>query len=176
MDAYGASSLPEDARAFFAAWIGHGNAGEWGRFATMMHPDIVLADPMMAEPARGREQAFDRARAQYAPFPDGRLEMIGDPFVSLEEPEFAYRWRFLGTHLHAIDPPGFAPTGRRVEIEGTSVLRFRDQQVVDVRLFFDATDAARQLLAAPSAGSPLEQLAVLVQRLRAWWSRRSHRE
>lgn len=170
-----APGLPDDARAFFTAWIGHSNAGEWDRFVTMMHPDIALTDPMMVEPARGREQALVRAKAQYTPFPDGRLEMIGDPFVSLGEPELAYRWRFLGTHLHRIDPPGFAPTGRRVEIEGTSVLRFRDQQVVDVRLFFDATDAARQLLAAPSAGSRLEQVAVLAQRLRAWWSRRSHR-
>lgn len=175
LDTYGAFGLPNDVRAFFTAWIGHGNAGEWDRFVTMMHPDIVLADPMMVEPARGRAQAFNRAKAQYAPFPDGRLEMLGDPFVSLEEPELAYRWRFVGTHLGAIDPPGFAPTGRRVEIEGTSVLRFRDQQVVDVRLFFDATEAARQLLAAPSADSPLEHIAVLAQRLRARWSRRSHR-
>lgn len=175
LDTHDARSLPDDARAFFAAWIGHANAREWGRFVTMMHPDIVLTDPMMVEPARGRAPALVRVKAQYTPFPDGRMEVVGDPFVSLEEPELAYRWRFLGTHLHGIDPPGFAPTGRRVEIEGTSVLRFRDQQVVDVRLFFDATEAARQLLAAPSAGSPVERVAVLAQRLRAWWSRRSHR-
>lgn len=175
LDTHDAPGLPDDARGFFTAWTGHANAGEWDRFATMMHPDIVLTDPMMVEAARGCEPVLDRVKAQYTPFPDGRMEMIGDPFVSLEEPELAYRWRFLGTHLRAIDPPGFAPTGRRVEIEGTSVLRFRDQQVVDVRLFFDATDAARQLLAAPSAGSPLEQVAVLAQRLRALWSRRSHR-
>lgn len=131
----GAPGSPEDTRAFFLAWIGHGNAGDWDRFVRLMHPDIVLADPMMLDPARGREQELDRA----------------------------------------VDPPGFAPTGRRVEIEGCSVLRFRDRQVVDVRLFFDTTDAARQLLAAPAAGSPLERVAVLAQRPRAWWSRRSLR-
>ncbi len=101
------------------------------------------------------------------------MEMLGDPFVSLEEPELSYRWRFVGTHLRAIDPPGFAPTGQRVEIEGVSVLRFRDQLVVEVRLFFDATDAARQLLAAPPVGSPIERVVVLAQRTRARSSRRS---
>jgi len=108
-----------------------------------------------------------RVRAQYDPFPDGRIEMIGGAFVSLDEPELAYRWRFVGTHLRPVRPPGFAATGRRIGIERTSVLRFRNHLVVDICLFFDATDAARQLLAAPRAGSPLERIVVLAQRLRA---------
>lgn len=164
---------PEDVRAFFAAWIGSANGGDWDRFAELMHPDVVITDPMAPEPARGHVDALARAKAQYEPFPDGRIDMLGDPFVSVDEPELAYRWRFVGTHLGAIDPPGFAPTGRPMTIDGASVLRFRDQQVVDVQLFFDAADAARQLLAAPPAGSPVERVVVLSQRVRARWSRRS---
>jgi predicted ester cyclase len=173
MDHDQAPCAPEDVRKFFADWLDRADAGDWDAFARLLHPDVVLTDPMMPEPARGRAAALERARGQYEPFPDGRMEMLGDPFVSLEEPELSYRWRFVGTHLLAIDPPGFAPTGRRVEIEGASVLRFCDQQVIEVRLFFDATDAARQLLAAPPAGSPIERVVVLAQRVRARSSRRA---
>lgn len=169
------SHAPDDVRAFFTSWIDSNNNGDWDSVAQLLHPDVVLSDPMAPQPARGRAAAVRRARAQYEPFPDGRIEMIGSAFVSLDEPELAYRWRFVGTHLRPVHPPGFAATGRRIGIEGTSVLRFRNHLVVDIRLFFDATDAARQLLAAPRAGSPLERIVVLAQRLRAKTSRRVQR-
>ena len=168
-----APQSPDEIRAFFRDWIGHANAGQWERFGRLLHPDIVLDDPMTSEPARGRDEALPRAQAQYAPFPDGRIDMIGAPFVSLDEPELSYRWRFVGIHLRPIDPPGFAPTGQQVVVEGTSVLHFRDGQVDHVRLFFDTTDVARQLLAAPPAGSPLERVIALSQRARVRLRRRS---
>ena len=175
MDDDQAPRSPEDVRKFFDAWLDRANTGNWDAFAEMMHPDIVLTDPMMPEPAHGRADALERAKGQYEPFPDGRAEIVGEPFVSVEEPALAYQWRFTGTHLHRIDPPGFAPTGRVVSVAGTSVLRFRDRQVADVRLFFDTTDVARQLLAAPPAGSPAERVIAIAQRIRARSSRRSRR-
>lgn len=174
MDTHAPQS-PEDVRTFFTNWMDSANAGQWDRFGQLLHPDVVLHDPMTAEPARGREQALPRARAQYEPFPDGRIDIVGAPFVSLDEPELSYQWRFAGTHLHPIHPPGFAPTGRQVVVEGASVLHFRDGQVDRVRLFFDTTDVARQLLAAPPPGSPLEQVMVLAQRLRVRLRGRSGR-
>lgn len=157
---------PEAVRRFFGDWMDSANAGDWDRFGQLMHPDIVLVDPMTPEPARGHVDAVSRARAQYEPFPDGRIDMVGAPFVSLDAPELAYRWRFVGTHLRPIDPPGFAPTGQRVVVEGASVLHFEDGRVDHARLFFDTTDVARQLLAAPPAGSPLESVMALTQRVR----------
>ncbi len=163
---------PEDVRKFFAAWLDSANAGDWEAFARLMHPEIVLREPM-GPAAHGHAAALRRAKEQYEPFPDGRAEMVGEPFVAVDEPALAYQWRFTGTHLHRIDPPGFAPTGRVVSVPGTSVLRFRDQQVADVRLFFDTTDVARQVLAAPAQGSALERVIPVVQRLRARARRRA---
>jgi len=168
-----APQSPEEVLAFFRDWIDHANAGQWERFGQLLHPDIVLDDPMTPQPARGRAEALPRAQAQYEPFPDGRIEMVGAPFVSLDEPELAYRWRFVGTHLRPIDPPGFAPTGQQVVVEGVSLLHFRDGQVDHVRLFFDTTDVARQLLAAPPSGSPLERVIALSQRVRVRLRRRA---
>ena len=166
---------PDEIRAFFRDWIESANTGQWERFGRLLHPDIVLNDPMTPEPARGRHRALPRARAQYEPFPDGRIEMVGAPFVSLDGSELAYRWRFVGTHLRRIDPPGLAPTGHQLVVEGTSVLHFRDGQVDHVRLFFDTTDIARQLLAAPPAGSPFERVIALSQRVRVRLRRRPSR-
>jgi predicted ester cyclase len=163
-------SAPET-RTFFDRWIGSSNRGEWDELATMMHDEILITDPMMPEPAEGKVAAIERARAQYEPFPDGVVTMIGDPFVALDQPELAYRWRFTGTHLRAVKSPGFAPSGRSVEVDGCSVLRFRHGHVVAVDLFFDTTSVARQLLAAPLAGSPMESVIALSQRLRV----RAHR-
>lgn len=156
----------DEVRGFFDAWITSSNAGDWDAVATLMHADVVIADPMYGEPAVGRPAALERVREQYAPFPDGAIAMVGDPFVALDEPELAYRWRFTGTHRRRIDPPGFAATGLPVTLDGTSVLRFVDGLVASVTLSFDTTTVARQLLAAPPAGSPLERGIALAQRAR----------
>jgi hypothetical protein len=103
----------EEVRGFLTRWVGGANAGDWDAVAALMDVDIVYADPMAPTPARGRTAAITRAQQQYAPFPDGLVTMVGAPFVSLDEPEIAYHWRFRGTHLHRVDPPGFAPTGHR---------------------------------------------------------------
>jgi predicted ester cyclase len=166
---------PDAVRTFFTRWIEGSNAGEWVSIAELMHSEIVLRDPMTPEPARGRTEVLARVAEQYAPFPDGRTEMVGAPFVWLEEPELAYRWRFTGTHLRPVDPPGFAPTGQKVEVCGTSVLQFRDQQIAAVSLFFDTTEVARQVLAAPPAGSRLERVIAGAQRARVRWRRLTRR-
>lgn len=167
VDGVRAPRTDTEVRVFFHGWLDGSNAGDWATVAALMHPEIALWDPMMAAPARGRGDALERVKAQYAPFPDAQVEMLGDPFVSLGEPELAYRWRFTGTHLGPIDPPGFAPTGLPVESEGVSVLRFEGALVREATLFLDAAGFARQILAAPPAGSPLERGMVISQRLRA---------
>lgn len=153
-------------REFFRRWITSGNDGDWDRMAGLLHDDVVVEDPMASHPVRGVRDALARVQAQYAPFPDGTIEMLGAPFVSVDEPELAYRWQFTGTSTRRIDPPGFAPTGLPVRLRGTSVLRFQDRRVIRVALFFDTTDVARQLLAAPPAGSRLEHAVAAAQRLR----------
>jgi predicted ester cyclase len=155
-----------DVETFFDEWIGHSNARRWDHVASMMHPDVVYADPMAAEPARGRAAAVARAQQQYAPFPDGVVELVGAPFVATAGSELAYRWRFSGTHERPVVPPGFAATGLRVTVEGASVLQLADGLVIAGTLYFDATDVARQLLAAPPAGSPLERVVAWAQRVR----------
>lgn len=108
---------PDDVRAFFTTWIDSNNNGDWDSVVQLLHPDVVLSDPMTPQAARGRAAAVLRVRAQYDPFPDGRIEMIGGAFVSLDEPELAYRWRLsvriCGRCVRRDSPPPDGGSGSR---------------------------------------------------------------
>ncbi|MGY1718741.1 ester cyclase [Blastococcus sp. SYSU DS0552] len=155
------------ARAFFREWTGAGNRGDWPAFEAMLHEEVTLLDPLEPEPAVGKSAVLARAQAQYAPFPDGRVDVIGAPLASADRRTLSYQWRFVGTHERPIEPPGFAPTGVRLTLEGMSYLELQHGRVRAVRLFFDATDVARQIGAAPPRGHRVERLVVAAQRLRA---------
>ena len=72
----------------------------------------------------------------------------------------------------AIDPPGFAPTGRNVRVEGIDQWTMRDGRIARYRAFYDMNDLARQLGIVPAAGSGAERGMVALQRLQARFSRR----
>jgi hypothetical protein len=78
----------------------------------------------------------------------------------------------LGTNTGPIDPPGFAPTGRSVDIEGVDHWWFRDGLVARYRADYDSLGMLRQLGLMAPAGSALERLMVKLQRLGARLRRR----
>lgn len=162
-----AALTAESAADFLERWTGHANRGEWTQFAALLHPDVTIVDPMSPDPAVGSAAALERVQSQYAPFDAGAVHTLKGPLVSAESPDFAYYWRFTGKHTRPVDPPGFAPTNVDLDFQGVSVLTVVDDRAIEVRLFFDTTDVARQLGAAPPAGGLVERGTVLAQRLRA---------
>ncbi|MFA9444501.1 ester cyclase [Egicoccus sp. AB-alg6-2] len=166
MDRPEGNPMADAVDTFFQRWLEASNAGDWDRLGDMMRPEVVLTDPMAAEPAVGRDAVLARARAQYAPFPDGVVTMVGEPLTSVDRRSIAYRWHFTGRQDREVKPPGFAATGRRVELDGASFIELVEGRASRISMFYDSTTVARQLLAAPSAGSPLERLVVVAQRAR----------
>lgn len=164
---HGAGRDEASAEQFFRDWLDVSNRGDWAAFERMLHDEVTLLDPLLPEPARGQAAVVARARGQYLPFPDGRAEKLGAALTAEGGTRLAYRWRFTGTHTRPIDPPGFAPTGNRISLDGMSLLELDDGLVRSVELFFDTTAVARQVGAAPPPGSRLERGVVLAQRLRA---------
>jgi hypothetical protein len=72
-----------------------------------------------------------------------------------------------GTMKGPLDPPGFAPTGRSMEVEGVDLWMMRDGRIARYRAFYDINDLARQLGIAPPAGSRADRAMVRLQRLQA---------
>jgi len=74
-----------------------------------------------------------------------------------------------------LDPPGFAPTGRAMEIEGVDLWTMRDGRIARYRAFYDMNEVARQLGIAPASGSRAERAMVWLQRVQARLMRRRRR-
>ena len=83
-----------------------------------------------------------------------------------------WSWRMEGTHGGVIDPPGFAPTGKRIDIDGIDVWDFAQGRIERYRAYYDMAALARQIGAMPPSGSAGERVGVLLQRTQARFARR----
>jgi len=148
---------------YLAAWNGHDATA----IADLVTDDIVWEDPALVRAARGPAAVQDFMREAWVAFPDLRFDESDDPHLSVAADQVAWRWRMRGTNTGPIDPPGFAPTGRAIEIEGVDLWTMRDGRIARYRAFYDFNALAVQLGLAPAPGSRMEKAAVSVQRLGA---------
>jgi steroid delta-isomerase-like uncharacterized protein len=157
----------EFAERYVEAWNSH----DAERIEPLVAPDVVWLDPALPEPARGVEEVKDFMRRSWAAFPDLRFTS-GPMWLDPNEDSMTWAWRMEGTHRGAIDPPGFAPTGKRIDIDGIDVWDFADGVIERYRAYYDMATLARQIGAMPSPGSPGERVGVLIQKTQARFARR----
>ena len=160
--------LHDFAERYSAAW----NSRDASRVTALLTEDIEWDDPALAETARGREAVAEFARTSWQAFPDLEFEEPEPPYPSPDGPRAMARWHMRGTHLGAIEPPGFAPTGRRIDLQGVDLWEFRDGLMCRYRAIYDLNELARQIGAAPEPGSLGERAGVLLQRLSVRLARR----
>jgi steroid delta-isomerase-like uncharacterized protein len=155
-------------RCYAAAW----NECDVAAMADLITEDIVWADPALPEPLRGIAAVQDFMRASFHTFPDLRFDEPDEPHLSRAGDLVAWAWTMEGTMWGSADPPGFAPTGRAMHVEGVDLWTMRDGRIARYRAFYDATDLARQLGIRPPRGSTAERATVAMQRLQARLRRR----
>jgi steroid delta-isomerase-like uncharacterized protein len=153
---------------YLAAWNDHDPVA----MADLLTDDIVWEDPALPEPARGIPAVQQFMRAGWVGFPDLRFDEPGSPHLTAEGTQVAWRWRMRGTMTGVLDPPGFAPTGRSMEVEGVDLWTMRGARIERYRAFYDMNEVARQLAIAPAPGSRGEKAMVALQRLQARMLRR----
>jgi steroid delta-isomerase-like uncharacterized protein len=152
---------------YIAAW----NGGDTAAMAQLITEDIVWADPALAEPALGIPAVQEFMRASVRAFPDLRFGEPDPPVLAVTGDVVLWGWYMEGTHRGALDPPGFAPTGRAMRVEGVDRWTMRDGRIARYRAFYDMNDVARQLGIVPARGSRAERGMVALQRLQARLSR-----
>jgi len=140
--------------------------------AEMLADDVVWADPALTEPAVGIPAVQEFMRVSFRAFPDLHFSEPDPPHLTVTGDLVAWAWTMEGTMRGVVDPPGFAPTGRRMRVDGVDLWRMRDEQIADYRAFYDVTDLARQLGIMPSSGSRAERVTVALQHLQARFLRR----
>jgi steroid delta-isomerase-like uncharacterized protein len=163
-----AAELRDFIERYIAAW----NGFDADAIAQLITEDVIWADPALAEPARGVAAVQEFMRTSALAFPDLRLSEPDPPVLAVAGDLVLWGWRMEGTHQGVIDPPGFAPTGRSMRVEGVDRWIMREGRICDYGAFYDMNEVARQLGIAPAPGSRAERAAVALQRLQARFSRR----
>src|SRR5215212_2172860 len=133
--------LKDFAERYASAW----NGCDTDAMAELITADIVWVDPALPEPARGIPAVQDFMRTSFQVFPDLRFSEPDPPHATVQGDLIAWAWTMEGTFRGPIDPPGFAPTGRRMKIDGVDLWRMRDGRIDDYRAFYDMSDLVRQL-------------------------------
>ena len=162
------STLRDFTQRYSAAW----NGRDASAMDELVTDDIVWHDPVLPQPARGRAEVRAFMEMSWAAFPDLRFGEPDPPLLAEAGDQVAWAWRMRGTFDgEPMDPPGFAPTGRAMDVVGIDQWLMRDGRIAHYRAFYDMTTVARQLGIMPPQGSRAEQGMVAVQRLQARFMR-----
>jgi steroid delta-isomerase-like uncharacterized protein len=157
--------------AFIGRYVAAWNGCDTAAMAELVTDDIVWADPALPAPARGIGEVQEFMRASFRSFPDLRFSEPEPRVIATEGDTVLWAWRMEGTQDGVIDPPGFAPTGARMGVDGLDHWAFRDGRIARYRAYYDMNDLARQLGIVPAPGSRAERGMVRLQRLQARFSR-----
>jgi len=158
---------PDFLRDFSHRWMNAWNSYDAEGVAALCTEDIVYDDPALAQTARSRADVAAFVRTAIVAFPGYEFSEPDPALPSPTEQKAIAPWRFSGIMTGKLDPPGFAPTGGRVEFDGVDHWWFRDGLVCRYRADYDLNGVARQIGAAPESGTGAEKIAVILQRLKA---------
>jgi len=151
-------------RDFATRWLDAWNSHEVDRLLALMSEDIEYRDDARPKPMRGHADVREFLEAGWRAFPDMTFELLSGPYVIPGEPRAAFHWRGWATHTGPLEPSGFAPTGRRWEIDGADFHEYRDGRVCKLRIAFDMLSVSRQLGLMPAAGGRAESALAMAQR------------
>lgn len=148
-------------RRYFDAW----NSYTPSQVAACATEDVVWDSPALSEPATGRSGVADLVASTVTAFPDYEFTAPA-PWAIADDRLTAYvPWRMTGTNTGSFDPPGYAPTGRSVNLTGIDVWRFRGGLIWRYQAVYNYSLLARQLGLAPPRRGRIERVAVHAQRL-----------
>jgi steroid delta-isomerase-like uncharacterized protein len=151
-------------REFVGRWLEAWNSHQADRVLGLLTDDVEVRDDSWPKTMHGHADVREFLEALWRAVPDMTFELLDGPYVIPGEPRAAFHWRGAGTFTGPMDPPGFAPTGRRWEIDGSDLQEYRDGRIAKLRVVFDMMSVARQLGVMPAAGSRGERVMAAAQR------------
>ena len=151
-------------RDFAERWLQAWDSHEPDRILALMTEDVEYRDDAWPKAMHGHADVREFIEALWRATPDFTFELLAGPYVIPGEPRAAFHWRGWGTHTGLLDPPGFAPTGRRLELDGADFHEYRDGRICRLRIALDIMSASRQLGLMPQAGSRAERALAMAQR------------
>jgi len=151
-------------REFVPRWLAAWNSHEADRVLELLTDDVEIRDDSWPETMHGHHDVREFLQALWRAVPDMTFELLDGPYVIPGEPRASFHWRGSGTFTGRMDPPGFAPTGRRWEVDGVDFQEYRDGRIAKLRVIFDLMTVSRQLGVMPATGSTAERTMATAQR------------
>jgi steroid delta-isomerase-like uncharacterized protein len=172
----------DELRSFVSRWERAWNSHDLDELEELVTEDITWEDPaMLGETVHGRAEFRAFTETLFRGLPDVRFDGIGAPYLALEDERLALRWRMTGTFTGDLalwgkrfgpTAPAFAPTGRRVDIEGVDLYEFRDGLICRWIIVYDLFGLSQQLGLLPRAEGRMLRPMLRLQRLAANRQRR----
>ncbi len=126
--------------------------------------DALWEDPELTEPVRGRAAIAGRAAAMFRAFPDLQFMLDEMEIYLAESGRVAARWHAVGTMTGPIEPPGFAPTGKKASLRGVCFYEFENGKFASHTILYDTMGLLRQVGVMPMPESPQAKLMAGLQR------------
>jgi steroid delta-isomerase-like uncharacterized protein len=150
--------------SFVQRWAAGWNEHDPDALVSLCTEDVVWDDPALPQVIHGRAPVREYLEATWVMFPDLAFAIPEPPLVALDGPRAAQVWRMTGTMLGWEPVSRFAPTGKRVDLEGVDLYEFRDGLLARYRSRYDMALCAYQMGIGPARGSRTERVAAFVQR------------
>jgi steroid delta-isomerase-like uncharacterized protein len=138
------------AMAHFDAW----NAHDVDACLALVTDDVVWGDPSFDKPAQGKAEMADRLRSLFAAFPDIHFpEDKAHVHTNVKDGECVLTWMFTATMTGPhVAPEGRMPaTGKRIEVSGATLNRFRGDKLSHFTMYYDTLGMMQQLGLLPEA-------------------------
>lgn len=159
-------------QGFCFAWYTAWNAQDYERVVSMCTDTVEWRDPTGAGPEFGRSAIRRMMDMLVRACPDYRFEQLEPAYASATDAKAIVPWRFTGTMTGPLNPPGFAPSGQRIEVHGDDHWEFRGGRLSWCEVIYDRSAVAIQVGAAPVSGSRAERASVFMQQVVARRMRR----
>ena len=151
-------------REFVGRWLESWNSHQVQRVLSHLTEGVEVRDDSWPKAMHGHADVREFLQALWGAIPDMTFELLDGPYVVPGEARASFRWRGFGTFTGPMNPPGFAPTGRRWEADGADFQEYRDGRIAKLRVVFDMMDVARQLGVMPASGGRGERSMAAAQR------------
>ncbi len=165
------TQVGEELKTFTQTYMAAWRECDTDAMANLLTDDIVWHDPALPAPARGIGEVQEFMRRSFRTFPDLAFDEADPAHLTATGDLVSWAWRMTGTMRGDIDPPGFAATGARIDIEGVDLWQMRDGKIAHYRALYNMSEIALQLELMPTPGSRAEKMAVAMQRLQVRFKR-----
>jgi steroid delta-isomerase-like uncharacterized protein len=138
------------------------NAHDVDKIVALHASDAVFEDPTLMAPVRGPKQIGEQFRMMFRAFPD--IKFTANE-VYLGAPGHAVaRWTFVATMTGPMDPPGYAPTGKKATVHGVCVYEMKDGLLKKHTSVYDLMGMLQQVGLMPAMDSAQVKVTAGLQR------------